>query len=198
MPLRHAAALRRLAQRQHVAVIVQPNAGQQRVDLFDHRAVAHMARGAVGRKKRLHLVNAVVRDGLDGHVAHAHLIGVVRPPTRQRRAVHRHAALHAHCRRHPHELRCREKFPRARDGVVVDDARRAQPLHPRGKHRRRGRVGREGIRRMDVVVDVLRHSRRELRRSTDLPQIRQPLVRRRCVQFVENGNVDHRAALSSA
>ena len=111
-------------------------------------------------------------------------------------AVHRRAALHADRDRHFHQLRGLQKLARAGDGVVVDDARRAESLHARGKDRRRGRIRREGIGRMDMVVDVLRHHRREFSGFQHLAEVFQPFFPRGCVELVQNFNIDHCAFLS--
>ena len=192
MPLGHAAVFLRFTQREHVAVVVQRDAGQQRVDLFDHCAVPAASGRAVGREPGVEHFNFVVRNGLDGHIADAHLIGVVGAPALQRCAVHRHAALHPDGHGHADQLRRREEFPRAGDGIVVDDARRAQPLHPRGIDRGGGRIRRKRIGRMDMVVDILRHHGREFGRLQNLPEVREPLLPRRRVQLFQNGNIDHK------
>ena len=198
MPLGHAAVFLRLTQREHVAVVVQRNAGQQRVDLFDHCAVPAASGRAVGREPGVEHFNFVVRNGLDGHIADADLIGVVGALALHGCAVHGHAAFHADSHRHADQL-CRSKeFPRAGNRVVINDARRAQALHPRGIDRGGGGVGREGIGRMDMVVDVLRHHGREFGRLQNLLEICKAFFPCGRVEFVQNVDLDHRAALSSA
>ena len=198
MALGYAAVLLRLRQREHVAVIVQRDAVQQRVDFFNHRAVPAASGRAVGREPCVERFNFVVRDGLDGHVADADLIGVVGALALHGCAVHGHAAFHADSHRHADQL-CRGKeFPRAGDGIVINDARRAQALHPRGIDRGGGGVGRERIGRMNMIVDVLRHHGREFGGLQNLFEICKAFFPCGRVEFVQNVDLDHRAALSSA
>ena len=82
--------------------------------------------------------------------------------------------------------------------VVINDARRAQALHPRGIDRGGGGVGREGIGRMDMVVDVLRHHGREFGGLQNLFEICKAFFPCGRVEFVQNVDLDHRTALSSA
>ena len=198
MALGYAAVLLRLRQREHVAVIVQRDAVQQRVDFFNHRAVPAASGRAVGREPCVERFNFVVRNGLDGHVADADLIGVVRALALHRRAVHRYAALHADGHRHADQLCRREEFPRAGNRVVVNDASCAQAFHPRGIDRGGGGVGRERIGRMNMIVDVLRHHGREFGGLQNLFEICKAFFPRGRVEFVQNVDLDHRAALSSA
>ena len=173
MPLSHAAAFTGLGQRQHVAVVVEFDPGQQRVDVFHHLAVPAVTGLAVGCKERCQLVDFIMRHSLNGHVAHAHLIGVVGSPALERSAVHRRAALHADRGGHADDLGGFEEFLRARNGVVVDDAGRAQAFHPCGENCRRGGIRREGIGGVDVVVDILRHHGWENSCFYDLSQVLQ-------------------------
>ena len=198
MALGHASVFFCFTQREHVAVVVQRDAVQQRVDFFDHRAVPAASGRAVGREPGVEHFNFVVRDGLDGHVADADLIGVVGALALHGCAVHRHAALHADGHGHTGQLCRREEFPRAGNRVVVNDARRAQALHPRGIDRGGGGVGRERIGRMNVIVDVLRHHGREFGGLQNLFEICKAFFPCGRVEFVQNVDLDHRAALSSA
>ena len=198
MPLGHAAVFFCFTQREHVAVIVQRDAVQQRVDFFDHRTVSAASGCTIGREPGVQLVDLIVRDGLDGHVADADLIGVVGALALHGCAVHRHAALHADGHRHADQLCRREEFPRAGNRVVVNDASCAQAFHPRGIDRGGGGVGRERIGRMNMIVDVLRHHGREFGGLQNLFEICKAFFPRGRVEFVQNVDLDHRAALSSA
>ena len=51
---------------------------------------------------------------------------------------------------------------------------------------------------MNVVIDVLAHHRRERSGLQHFSQIRKTLFLSRCIQFVENGNINHVLYLSSA
>ena len=84
-----------------------------------------------------------------------------------------------------------DKLPRSGDGVVVDDARRTQALHPGGVDRRRGGVGRKAVGSVDVVVDVLGNHGREAGLRQYGPQLRQTLLRRGGVETVQNRNIYH-------
>ena len=59
MPLGHAAVFLCLTQREHVAVVVQRDAVQQRVDLFDHCAVPAASGCAVGREPSVQLLDLI-------------------------------------------------------------------------------------------------------------------------------------------
>ena len=198
MALGHAAVFFCFTQREHVAVVVQRDAVQQRVDFFDHRAVPAASGRAVGREPCVELLDLIVRDGLDGHIADADLIGVVRALALHGCAVHRHAALHPDGDRHANQLCRREEFPRAGNRVVVNDASCAQAFHPRGIDRGGGGVGRERIGRMNMIVDVLRHHGREFGGLQNLFEICKAFFPRGRVEFVQNVDLDHRTALSSA
>ena len=197
MPLGDAAALVVHGQGQHVPVVVQI-LPQQGVDLLDHLPVADVPGRPVGGEEGVQPVDLVMGHRLDGHIADAHLIGVVGAAALEPGPGHGGAALHADGHRDVHQLGGLQELPGAGDGVVVDDPGGAEPLHAGGVDRGGGGVGREGIGGVDVVVDVLRDHGRELGGLQNLLQIFQPLRFLAGVQLLENGNVDHGGYLSSA
>ena len=195
MPLRDAAALVVHGEGQHVPVIVQV-LPQQSVDLVDHLPVASVPGRPIGGEPLVEGLDLVVGDGLDGHIADAHLIGVVGAAPLEAGAVHAGAAFHAHGDGNLHQPGGLEKFPRTGNGIVVDDAGGAEALHPGRVDRRRGRIGGEGIGGVDVVIDVLRDHGRELGGFQNFLQVRKALRLVTGIELFENGKVDHGGVLS--
>ena len=156
MALGHGAALLVLGQRQHVPFKIQRDAvaAHQLVDRGDHLAVALIAVRAIGLEERIHLGGLVVRHAVQRHVGHGMLIGIVDALARERRARHVHAALHADRRAHMHDVSRFEELLRAGNGIVIHQAAGTQPRLIGEPDRRRRRIGREGIDRVDVVVHV--------------------------------------------
>ena len=69
--------------------------------------------------------------------------------------IHGDAAFHANGYTHVGNLCRLKKFLRAADGIVVHQAAGTQPRFSRKPNRRRRRIGREGVGRVDVVVHVV-------------------------------------------
>ena len=156
MALGHGAALLVLGQRQHVPFKIQRDAvaAHQLVHRGDHLAVALVAMRAIGLEERIHLGGPVVRHAVQRHVGHGMLIGIVDALARERRARHVHAALNADRRAHMHDVSRFEELLRAGNGIVIHQAAGTQPRLIGEPDRRRRRIGREGIDRVDVVVHV--------------------------------------------
>ena len=159
MPLGNRAAVCVLRNGQHVAVKIERNAAarKQRVQFGDHRAVAVVAFFAPRREEIVNLLDAGVRHGVQEDVRVARLVGVVDADGLERRARHAHAALDAVGAAQAKHAAGLEELAVAAQAVMIDDAGGTQPLGARAPGRGRGRIGREGERGVDVVVDVILH-----------------------------------------
>ena len=142
-------------------------------------------------KERCQHIDLIVRNALNSHIADTHLIRVIGTATIQSGSCHRYAGFHTDRYRHIHDFCCLQKLDSTGNRIMVNNAGCAQSLHTGGIHSRCGRIGRKRIRGMNVVVYVLGHHRRKYSFLTDLFQVGKALFLSRCIEFIENSNINH-------
>ena len=156
MPLGHLAAVRPRGDGHDVRLVVQRDASglEQDVEPDGHLAVALRPGLADRLEERGQRVDAAVRDAVERDVGDRLLVGIVDPAAGERRRGERGAAFRADRRGQPEDAAGLDEFPRPADGIVVHESGCREPGLGRHPHRFRGRIRREGIGRVDVVVDV--------------------------------------------
>ena len=93
---------------------------------------------------------------VQSHISHAYLVGVVKSLVCELRFFKAYSALKSAGSTYARDLACASEFLSAADAVVVHNARSFKPLSARHIDSRRGRVGRERIYRVYIVVCKLR------------------------------------------
>ena len=168
--------------RKHILFVVKGDLRQKGVDLCHHLPISFVTGLTEGTEELRQGADLVVGYALDGHIADAHLVRVIGAAVCQGRVCHRHPAFHTDGDRHFHQLCSLQKFLCAGNGIVVDDTGGAKAFHPCRINGGGGRIGREGIGGVDVVIYVLAHLGRKLGIRKDLCKIGKPLLLCRCVQ----------------
>lgn len=201
VPLCHGTADLKAGNREHVPVEIQLDAVRHHDFVYsvDHAAVAFVAAARQLAQLLLRAVEALARHGVERHVRRARLIRMVRAPVFKRRAGQRHARLKTARRAHIGDFARFAELARARDGIVIHDAAGVQTLGAGKVHRRGRRIGREGMRGVNMVVGELgAHDGRNLFGLQQHAEVFKALLGRGRVQKRQNLFLCHECLLSSA